>query len=148
MKLKRAIGISVVVYIASLLIGGVVAAMMGIDPTTTTEISPAMWIAGAVAAVVLSALGALWYFRSAEVATSASEGARFGVTEVVVGFVLDMVVALPAVIADARFFDQVLAYYQQPWFWVTLVLVVLAPVAVGSLRKNQTTVSSPTGPAR
>ena len=66
MNVKRAIWMSVLAYIASLLIGIIVTVAFGIDMGETQEIPAVLWYAGAFTSVVFGGGFAYWYFRSSD----------------------------------------------------------------------------------
>lgn len=121
MNLKRAIGISVLMYLATFAFGlliGVVLNTAAID----VEKNPAVWwIAGILFAIIFSILGALWYFRSPTTLAESRNGLFFGLIAVFTGFSFDILTVLltgnsvPAFVSD---------YYGKPLFWVTVVCVL------------------------
>ena len=130
MNIKRAIGASVMAYIASFIVGTLVAVAFGIDLAGTQEIPPLMWYAGAVASIVFSAGAAWWYFRSPSVAPSAKAGLYLGVVMIITGFVLDFITLLPLWTHENPL-EPILGYYLAPMFWVTLALVLAATTLTG-----------------
>lgn len=122
---------SVLAYIASLAVGIAVMVVYGIDLGETQAIPPEMWYAGAITAIIFAALFAAWYFRSPKVDASAQEGLKFGLVMIVTGFVLDLVSFLPLLTHEDPY-DPILEYYSSPFFWVTLVLVVVAAALTGN----------------
>ena len=130
MNFKRAVGLSVLAYFASFVIGIAVAVVAGIDVAETQAIPPLMWYAGAIAAIVFAVVFTRWYFRSPTVVPSAKAGFLFGLTMVVTGFVLDVVMLLPLLAHDDPW-TPILAYYFNPFFLLTLVFVISATTYVG-----------------
>jgi drug/metabolite transporter (DMT)-like permease len=131
MNYKRAIGIGVLIYLASMIIGGIVCSMLGIEADMTKPIPTEMWITSAVLAVVLSIAGAYWYFKDKKLTPNARTGAQFGAAVIVVGFLLDVIFFLSL---SFQGFDPLTAmsmYYRQLPFWGTLILILLGSGLVG-----------------
>jgi len=136
MHLKRAIGISVLAYLASFVVGSVVGVLMGIDFAETQEIPAVMWYVGAVTSVVFSVLFAFWYFRSPKTTSSAKEGVKFGVVMILTGFALDIAAFLPLLRHEDPF-GPILAYYGEPFFWISVLLVLAGATLAGKLKAKK-----------
>jgi drug/metabolite transporter (DMT)-like permease len=136
MNIKRAIGASVMAYIASFIIGVIVIVVFGIDLGETQEIPPLMWYAGAIASIVFAAGFALWYFRSLKVEPSEKAGLYLGVVMITTGFILDFVTLLPLFTHEDPV-GPLLDYYLAPMFWVTLLLVLLATTLTGKYIRSK-----------
>ncbi len=128
MNIKRAIWMGVLAYLASFFIGIIGAAVLGIDLTTAVEPSMTLWIWGIVFTIVLMGLFALWYFKTET--PSVKTGLYFGLIAVGVGFVIDAIIIVPFILSSTAPQDP-LAYYLNPLFWLTLVLLVATTTLVG-----------------
>lgn len=137
MNLKRAIGISIVIYVASMLFGMVACSILGIQPDMTKPIPLEMWVISSVSSVVFAALGAVWYFRGKNLKPSLREGFRFGVSVIVVGFILDFLFFLSLMFENYDPFAAMGMYYQQLPFWITIALVVVVSGLVGMWLEKQ-----------
>jgi len=124
MNYKRAIGIGVLVYFATMIVGIAVCSMLGIKPDITQPIPMTMWIVSAVLAVVLSVAGAYWYFLGKNLKPSLQAGLRFGAVMIAVGFVLDFIFFLTLSFEGHDPFAVMAGYYRQPMFWSTLILIL------------------------
>lgn len=123
MQIKRAIGASVLTYIASFILGSIFAISAGINLAETQAIPPSMWYLAAVSAIVFAAGFAYWYFRSPKTHPCAKEGLLLGITMIITGFVLDMITFLP-LLTHPDPFGPILDYYSSPFFWSTLALIL------------------------
>lgn len=130
MKIRRAVGISILAYLASLAIGTIVAVVAGIDLAETQAIPPLLWYTGAVVSIIFAVLFARWYFRGDGVLSGAGEGLRFGFVMIATGFVLDFVTFLPLLTHDDPW-GSILTYYTDPLFWGTVGLVLVATTLTG-----------------
>jgi hypothetical protein len=131
MNIKRAIGASVMAYVASFIVGTIVAVVFGIDLAETGEVPPLMWYVGAVASMVFAVGAAWWYFRSPAVVPSAKSGLYLGIVMISTGFVLDFITLLPLWTHENPL-EPILDYYLAPMFWVSLVLVLAATTLTGT----------------
>lgn len=135
MRFKRAIGIAALTYVASFLIGIVVASASGINLLDGQEPTATQWIISIVFTLIIVALFSLWYFSGKGVSASAKEGFYLGLVFFVAGWVLDFILALPLLLSGSSA-SQLIAYYSNPLFWVSVVLIVLVPVVVGAVKKR------------
>ena len=128
MNIKRAFSAGALTYIASLIVGIILAFIFDADATTSPH--PVLWIIGMLGPIVFAWIFATWYFR-AHVSQGRGQGFVLGLIMLVVGFILDTITVLPA----AKGFDNAIAYlgefYSQWTFWITAILVVGVCVLVG-----------------
>lgn len=130
MNIKRAIGASVLAYLASLVVGIVVAVIFDINLEETEAVPPILWYTGAITAVFFVGVFSFWYFRSPSTTPSASEGFRLGLVMIATGFLLDFITLLPLFTHEDPF-GPMLEYYLDPFFLGTLVLVLGVTTLVG-----------------
>lgn len=128
---KRAVIASFLIYLSSFIAGLLIATVAGINPSESTDVPPLMWYAGALTAVLATAIGSLWYFQSPKLQPSLKHGLQFGLVAVILGFVMDIVLILPTAGVGGEPLALLIDYYSQPLFWVTLVLVIAAASGVG-----------------
>lgn len=131
MNYKRAIGIGILVYLVTMVVGIIVCSILGIQPDITKPIPMEMWITSAVLAVGLSIGGARWYFMGKNTKPSLKAGVQFGAMMIVVGFVLDLLFFLSLSFEGHDPVAVMMMYYSQPPFWVTLVLILAGCGAKG-----------------
>ncbi len=130
MNIARAVGIGVVCFLATLVINGAIARILGIDlgRAHPTELPASMWIAAIVSAALLSIPGAYWYFLPREIVANTRNGAMLGVVAVATGIVLDFAAILPR----KGGLHLMLGYLKSVPYWVALVLVFLGCTLVGA----------------
>lgn len=125
---------SILAYIASIIVGIIVAIAANIDTSNSEGIPPLVWYAGSIGSVIFTVLFALWYFHSPKTARNAKEGLKFGVTMIVTGFILDMLTMIPMAVSKQSL-DPILTYYLNPWFWLTIILVLAGATITGHYLK-------------
>lgn len=140
MQYKRAIGLAVLAYLASFVVGLLTIALSAIQfiPTQTTGFFYGIQF---VSIVVIGAVFAWWYFRPPYVGTSLKNGFFFGLVVVAVGFVLDTILAIPAIVLGVPV-AQFVAMYTDPLFWATLALLLATTTGTGALLARN---GAPTG---
>jgi hypothetical protein len=135
-KIRRALGVSLVLYVATLMLGTIYVALLGPDMSSMSNIPSSFWYVGMVKAVILTALSSLWYFKNNAIAASAKSGAFFGLTAVAVSFVLDFVLfSLGSSGEDAGLG----AYFGDFRYWIILLLMVGTAVIVGRNKSKSST---------
>ena len=127
MNLKRAIGFSVLAYVATFIIGIIAAVSIGLDSAEVEDIPTSMWIVGLISAVVLVKLAAWLYFRSPSVPASGRNGFLFGIIAVITGFVLDIATVLPTGSLNTLW-----DYYANMYFWITVVAIIIVTTLLGA----------------
>lgn len=135
MNLKRAVGIGVVTYIVSLVIGMIVMLIMGFDPSQTSVVPSNMLYAIILVSVIVAGVFTLWYFgfKKKVIKPSLKEGALFGVILVIVGFILDLIIfGVTSLLTNSQI--NLIDYYSNPVFWVALALFVIVPAVVGWIK--------------
>lgn len=137
MHFKRAIGISVLIYIVSMVLGMIVCSFLGITPDITQPIPMKMWLITAIISVGLSVGGAFWYFQNKAIKPSLQTGLQFGGSVVIVGFVLDLLFFLSLSTQGYEPLAVMSTYYRQPPFWITLALILVGSTVVGKYTEKQ-----------
>lgn len=136
MNIKRAIGLSILAYIATFVVGALVAVVSGVDLGEIQEAPTILWVTGALVSVAFAWAFAWWYFRSPKTIASPRNGLLFGLVMIATGFILDFVTFLPLVTREDPW-GSILAYYFNPFFWGTVVLVVITTTLVGKCRERE-----------
>ncbi len=133
MNLKRAIWVGVVMYILSFIIGIIPFLITGADPTQMSDPPTSFFVIGIIISIILSIIFSLVYFKGKKIHPSAKEGFYFGLTIIVVGFVLDAIIFFLSSLAVESEMD-ILSYYSNPLFWVALVLVIATTTIIGAMK--------------
>ncbi|MDP3990544.1 MAG: hypothetical protein Q8Q01_05060 [archaeon] len=125
MNLKRVTWMSVVLYLVTFAIGLIVGAFFNYDPTVTMQIPMNVLILTLLLTLVATAWVTKWYFtKKPAMKPSLKEGALFGVAFMIVGTILDLLLIIPFVLTSIATWSDVLVYYVNPLFWITLVLLI------------------------
>jgi peptidoglycan/LPS O-acetylase OafA/YrhL len=132
MNYKRAIGIGIVAYLVSFVIGISIAVVVGVDFETATEAPTIVWIIGLIAQLIVGLLFAWWYFSAKKIKKyGPKQGFLLGTVFVAVGFIIDAFFIIPSIILTEGATD-ILKYYTNPLFWVSILLLLLSTMFVGS----------------
>jgi hypothetical protein len=130
MDLKRAIWMSVLLYISSAIIGILLAGFLNIDVENTNEIPISLWYWGISATILLLIIFTKWYFKNSKINRNAKEGFLFGAAAIIIGTVIDAIIVVPYIVINQNS-TEVLAYYLSPLFWITLLVILAVSSAVG-----------------
>jgi len=126
----------VLVYICSFIAGILIATLLGIDLDTAVEAPPSVWYIGIVATVIILGLFTHWYFKDKKIKPTPKEGFYFGLTAVIIGTIIDAVLIIPYIIlSDAP--QDIFAYYTNPLFLVTLLIVLATPTVIGWMKQKK-----------
>lgn len=126
---KRALGISLSLYLTTFVIGIVAGIISGQNMTSMETISDSFWYIGMVSSTVISILFTLWYFKKPSLKASAVGGLLFGVTASIVSFILDFATFS---FGNANGAEVDLGvYYGDLRFWIILGLVLASTTLVG-----------------
>tara|TARA_Y100000310_G_scaffold172170_2_gene172305 strand:+ start:7567 stop:7974 length:408 start_codon:yes stop_codon:yes gene_type:complete len=128
MNVKRAIWISILAYITTFIVGIITATIMGIDLESASTLPSSVWFVTIILSAVVIGAFSFWYFK--KVKPSAKEGLLLGITFIIVGTVLDIAIIIPYILASDSPSD-IMAYYANPMFWVSLLIVIAAAAGVG-----------------
>ena len=137
MNIKRAIRIALLVYIASFVLSIVYALIAGVDMTSTTDVPMNLYIAGAVISLALSIGATWWYFKPKTEKPSVKIGLYFGLIVIAVGFILDSALIIPYYFSNPSPESNPFVYYADPWFWLTVALVIAGCAATGHILENK-----------
>ncbi len=126
---KRAVSLSLLLYVATFIVGIISGIVSGQDMSTMQGMPDSFWYVGMVAAVILTAGFTQQYFKSPKIQASRMTGAYFGVTAVVVSFVIDFILFS---IGNAGGANVDLREYYGDWrFWIIVILVIGTAKFVG-----------------
>ena len=131
MNKKREIVISVLLYIATFAVGILVGVILGTDFSGETEITTTHWIISIIFSIILAAIFSFLYFKGRGVDASGKQGLKLGLFFLLIGIIFDALFLLPYVFSGSGSMDGVLAYYLDPLFYVSVLLIILTPVVVG-----------------
>lgn len=126
---KRAIGILLVFYIATFVVGIIVGFITSQNMASLNSISRFMWYFGIVVNMLLIALFTRWYFVQKTLVASAKSGALFGLTAVALSTVVDIIIFSVANSYGAAV--HLGAYYSDPKFWLIVVLSIGTAAFIG-----------------
>lgn len=135
---RRAIGFAVLAYFSALVIGILLYAVLGFDPTGSNKLPVWAIVASIVSSVVFAAVFTYLYFtfKNPGLKVSREAGFKFGLAMVVVGFALDMLFFLPLIITSGSV-NLLLDYYGNPLFYLALIGVVAAASGTGAYLKKK-----------
>jgi hypothetical protein len=132
---KRALGISLMLYITTFVVGIIAGMILGADMSSMNNVPESFWYIGMVAAVVLSAVFVTWYLKNPALVPSAKSGFLFGLTATVISFLLDFILFSLGNMGGANV--DLGQYYGNFRFWIIVVLVVLTATLVGHGRRTK-----------
>jgi hypothetical protein len=135
MNYKRALGIGILMFIASLVINAVATISLGIDlkEMHPKELPAVMWFVAVVSIIFLSLLGSLWYFKSKNTLAGLFNGFKLGLFIVGLAIVLDIV----ALVFYENGASVLLGYFSHPLYWLTLALIATTTSSVGHLKAKK-----------
>ena len=136
MNLKRAVWVSVVAYLVSLIIGMGVMFLLGINPAETSEIPQDAFLINIIVTIIFAVLFTLLYFKDRKINANAKEGALFGVVLVIIGFILDVIV-FSASSALTGTQQSIADYYANPLFWLAVFLLLITTTLVGTFKRKK-----------
>jgi len=126
MNYKRAAGIALVAYIATFIIGILTTSLaqvpISID-ATDIQLPTIFFIIQIFAMFGIGVLFTMWYLSSPSVQTSGMSGLHFGLSMLAVGFVLDAVAFVPALINGLPI-TQIISLYVNPLFGVAVAILL------------------------
>jgi len=134
MNYKRALGLGVLVYVGSFIIGLAACFFVGYDMTAGEPMPDSMYYVGMVAAVVLTYWATRWYLRGRP-SYDIVDGGMFGLAIIVIGFILDVIIFGISMGGDI---SAMKLYYSDARFWITLIIIALTATmtAMCPPRKN------------
>lgn len=126
MNLKRGILIALALYAVTLIVGIIITLVTRVSISSPQDIPTTFWIITIVTTVFLTSLASIWYFN--KVKRSTKEGLKLGITFVLTGLVIDIVLFL----TQPGGIQLIKEYYSNVSFYIVLVLVVASCVFIGS----------------
>lgn len=133
MNIKRAVGVGILTYLIAFIIGMIVVGISGVDATNPAEVPKSVLYINIVITIIIAALLTLFYFKGKHTKANVKEGLLFGIVLVIVGFILDIIIFLIFSSASQSEFD-LMEYYSNPIFWVSLVLLLITTSVVGWIK--------------
>lgn len=130
--LGRAIKIGLVLYLATFVVGIAAGVLMGQDMSTFENLPDSFWYIGMVSALVLTGLFSWWYFKSPRIVPSALGGLYFGLTVVILSFLLDFALFS---IGNSGNTESMWEYYSDFRFWVIVLIVLGTAKVVGFIKR-------------
>lgn len=127
---KRQIVFSLLAYFFTFIVGIIFSILFHFDPVNNPEQAanpPLVFcLATIVGSIVISAGIAYLYFthRKPKLKASVNSGLKLGITMVVVGFILDLIMFLPMVLSLGG--PGLLIEYYQKWYFIVALLGVVA----------------------
>lgn len=123
LNLRKVIILNVLLYIATFVVAAIILALIGkplqfSTPPNTDQIFVAM-----VSGIVLTMLGACWYFQKAT--ASFRNGLLFGVIAILVGFAMDVVLSIGIWLSGKNPMSFLETSYTFFFFGIMLLLTVL-----------------------
>jgi hypothetical protein len=119
----RAIGVALAVYFVAFFVttGSM---RMGAAPQTT-------WFLTIGVAWLTMAIGSYWYFKTSKSRANMVHGALIGVTQLVLGFFLDLFVMMPIMMPGMSQTIALVSFYSQPIFIIGALFMVGIPAVIG-----------------
>ena len=135
-RVGRALVFAFFTYVTSFLLGTVVQRFFsgGIPVDFSTAIPLRVWLIGLVFSILLSALFTFLYLRRRVLAHWKS-GLFYGLAMVGMGIAIDAV-TVSVIWSDDTMRTQIIDYYTNPWFGITMLAIVLTAAFVGHLRSR------------
>lgn len=136
MKLRRAVLIALIAYITTLVATTMITISTGISIASVS--TPPLWLCviSVIITIIISWITALIYFHKKSVKKGSLYGFYLGLCIIIVGFILDLITWL-AIYPGGRSLEgvkQLLHYYATPFFWITLLIVMIVNILTGKYR--------------
>lgn len=123
---KRALAFILITYFLTFVVAFIAAVFSGYDPAKA-QISPpiSFCLAIIIASAVFSAVATYFFFtyKSPKIKVTAVNGLKFGITMIVVGFILDLVLFLPYIFFQG--ISEAATQYKEWYVYSTYVAVLL-----------------------
>lgn len=136
MLIKRALWIAVLTYVFSFIIGGLAALGFGVDLNAETGLPTSVWILSIILTSLLAFVMALWYFKAKGTTPNFIEGLKLGGIFVLLGAIFEGLLIIPYAITFGLSSD-LLNYYADPLFALSLILFVFFPALAGYLKEHK-----------
>jgi hypothetical protein len=140
MEIKRGLGIILSLCVAMWLVTVVVSRLFGVnlENTDPASLPQAVWYISIISAGLLSAIGAMWYFKSPKIVSNAKNGFLLGLAMNIFGLVSDFLLFVP----HQGGLDIFKKYFAQPMFWLAFVSILIACTLVGYVGAKKVRVDS------
>ena len=135
MKTKRAILVALALYLTTFIIGIVLTIIAKVSLASPQEIPTTYWVITIVVTVLLTTLASIWYFNKPGISRNIKEGFKLGITFIIVGLIIDLIFFIPLFITSGA--SLLIEYYSTPSFYITLILVVMSSVFIGSRSQSK-----------
>jgi len=145
MNYKRALLLSLTAYVLSFVVGFISALMFGVDFSGEASVPQSLWYVGLFASILIMGGLTFWYFKSDSTKATMCNGLMFGAIAVVLGFIIDGLIFIPAAISGRG--GELISYYLEPFFWITLIAIIATTTLVGYLLGRKTGGSETFAPA-
>ncbi|MDA3855707.1 MAG: hypothetical protein PF569_05580 [Candidatus Woesearchaeota archaeon] len=132
MKIKRAIGISILTYIVSFIIGTIIAILFDIDLNIRTVIPIRIWVLAMLISIILVIIFSLWYFKKKSTTPSTKEGFKLGLTIIIVGIILDLTIINIYIFNGSS--ANIASYYSDPLLLVSILIIIVTATITGWLK--------------
>lgn len=130
MNIRSALVYSFAVYFLSFVLGIVGLIFFGYGPDLST-VPTEIYLYGIATSIILMMIFTRIYFQKSGDIPNATSGAYFGITTVILGFLLDFSIAIiPALLGGMS--PDMAAYYSHPLFWANLAVIPVTSSITGS----------------
>jgi len=135
MEIKRGLGIILLLFFVMWLVTVVLSRLFGVnfENTDPANLPQAVWYISIISAGLLSAIGAMWYFKSPKIVSNTKNGFLFGLAINIFGLVGDFLLFAP----HQGGLDVFKKYFVQPMFWFALIFILIACTLVGYTRAKK-----------
>lgn len=136
MNYKRALWLTLLLYLTSFIVGLFSASYFGLDYSTTT-VPQEVFIFGIFSMVILMIIFTTWYFKGKDVPqATVTRGVQFGFFAIAVSFLLDFTFIVPAILSGQDI--DIVAYYGHPLFWTMLAAIpITSGVTASYIEKSK-----------
>jgi hypothetical protein len=132
-KAARALGISLLLYIATFILGMAISFLSREQMGVATDVTESMWYVGMATSVILAAVFTYWYLRGSGLIPSVRCGLYFGLTAVMFSSIFDAAMFILAEYLGTPV--DLVAYYLDPHFWIIVAIVIGTSALVGQLKR-------------
>lgn len=135
MKLLKAIGYSILIYIVSFVIGILAGRALGIEYVSGDVIPDSLWYIGVLFVLILAVLFTFIYYRDMKIKPSTKEGFLFGSIVIGVAFAIQFIMYLGSIVY-ARYPVSLDTYSGEPLLLALLVLFIATTTFVSWLKSK------------
>ena len=136
MNTKRAVITAVLLYCATFAVGIIAGLMTGTDFEGGAPIALEHWFITIIFSALVTIPFVHWYFKDVD-EVSAIEGIKLGLTFLGVGVIADAILVVPYMLTTGAGPDAVASYYNDPLFYVAVIVIVFIPVIMGDLKQTK-----------